>query len=147
MEKLLDKQDVITMLREHGITPTQQRIEIARLLFSKPQHLSIEQMLDLQRSEGSGYVSKATVYNTMNLFARKGLVREINVDSARVFYDSNTSEHHHIFNLDTGELSDVSSDDVKISGIPSLPEGTISAGIEVIFRVRSDDTPHHSSDY
>ena len=139
VKELLNKHDVIAMLQKHGITPTQQRIEIARLLFSRPQHLSAEQVLDLQRSEGRGYVSKATVYNTLNLFARKGLVREIIADPSKVFYDSNTSEHHHIYNVDTGELSDVSNDDVKISGFPSLPEGTINAGVEVIFRVRSEE--------
>lgn len=140
---MLAKHEVIAILQEHGITPTRQRLEIGSLLFAKPQHLSAEQMLELTRTKGKGHVSKATVYNTLNLFARKGLLREIIVDPTKVFYDSNISEHHHIYNMDTGELSDVDGSEVMVSGLPSLPKGTVTAGVEVIFRVRSEAATHH----
>ncbi|PKM43221.1 MAG: transcriptional repressor [Gammaproteobacteria bacterium HGW-Gammaproteobacteria-1] len=134
----IDRRVVIEMLQRHDVTPTQQRVEIAQMLFARPQHLSADQLLAQVNSE-SNHVSKATVYNTLNLFARKGLVREVIVDPSRVFYDSNTSQHHHFFNVDTGELTDVPLPTLSMEQLPSLPQGTVAAGVDVIIRLRSAD--------
>jgi len=128
--------DVSAELRAHGITPTQQRVDIARILFVRPQHLSAEQVLSIVNQDGQ-VVSKATIYNTLNLFARKGLVREVIVDPSKVFYDSNTSNHHHFFNIDTGELMDIDSSELKLDQLPNLPQGTEADGVDIIIRVRS----------
>ena len=80
-------------LSEHGVTPTAQRLKIAEVLFRKPQHLSAEQILVAINREYVA-VSKATVYNTLKLLTAKGLVREVIVDPARVFYDPTTGSHH-----------------------------------------------------
>lgn len=125
-----------TRLRAHGITPTQQRIDIARILFARPQHLSADQVLSVVNRDGQ-VVSKATIYNTLNLFARKGLVREVIVDPNKVFYDSNVSDHHHFFNVDSGELMDIESSELKLGNLPTLPEGTEADGVDIIIRVRS----------
>jgi len=65
-------------LTECGIRPTAQRVRIAALLLSAPQHLSAEQILAQLRTAGAR-VSKATVYNTLNLFAAHGLIRQLSV--------------------------------------------------------------------
>jgi len=132
----LSRHEVIELLQRRGITPTQQRIEIAHLLFARPQHLSAEQVLAQVNGEHHN-VSKATVYNTLNLFARTGLVREVIVDPTKVFYDSNTTPHHHFFNVDSGELSDVPSQELAISNLPIAPPGTVVAGVDVIIRLHS----------
>ncbi len=132
----LSRHEVIALLQQQGITPTQQRIEIAHLLFARPQHLSAEQVL-LQVNGEHHNVSKATVYNTLNLFARTGLVREVIVDPSKVFYDSNTIPHHHFFNVDSGELSDVPSNDLVLNNLPDAPPGTVVAGVDVIIRLHS----------
>ena len=124
------------MLYRHGVTPTQQRVDIGQMLFARPQHLSADQLLAQVNGEGN-HVSKATVYNTLNLFARKGLVREVIVDPSRVFYDSNTSQHHHFFNIDTGELTDVPLPTLVMEQLPPLPQGTVATGVDVIIRLRS----------
>ncbi len=126
---------MIARLKQAGVTPTQQRVEIAQILFAKPQHLSAEQVLAIVNSESS-LVSKATVYNTLGLFASKGLLSEVIVDPTKVFYDSNTSSHHHFYNVDSGELIDVDSEAVNLSNLPPLPEGTEAEAVDVIIRVR-----------
>jgi len=136
----LTQSDVVALLRAHRITPTQQRIEIAQILFAKPQHLSAEQVL-VRVNERKPVVSKATIYNTLGLFAEQGLVREVIVDPSKVFYDSNVSSHHHFYNVDTGILTDIESEHIAIGALPSLPEGTVAAGIDVIIRVRNDAAP------
>ena len=126
------------MLKESGVLPTQQRLMIARVLFERHQHLSADQVMNRVNS-GRDHVSKATVYNTLGLFARKGLVREVIVDPTRVFYDPNTSDHHHFYNVDTGELLDIDVSDIQVTRLPQLPPETVSAGVDVIIRVRSAD--------
>jgi Fur family iron response transcriptional regulator len=132
---LLPKSEVISRLRERHISPTQQRVEIAQILLSKHQHLSAAQVLEMVNRE-KNKVSKATVYNTLGLFARKGLVRELIVDPTKVFYDSNTDEHHHFYNVDTGELIDINRNEISVGELPHLPEGTARDGMDVIVRIR-----------
>jgi Fur family iron response transcriptional regulator len=75
------------------------------------------------------------VYNTLGLFALKGLVREVIVDPSRVFYDTNTGDHHHFYNIDSGELRDIKSTDIQINALPELPDGTSAEGVNVIIRI------------
>jgi Fur family iron response transcriptional regulator len=123
-------------LRLHGINPTHQRIEIAYALFSRQSHLSADQVMAIVNEKHSE-TSKATVYNTLNLFREKSLVREVIVDPSKVFYDPNTEPHYHIYNIETGELTDIDASKVHISGLPELPGGVVCEGMDVIVRVRS----------
>ncbi len=132
----LNTEKVTELLQSREITPTQQRLEIGAILFSGPQHFSAEQVLQLV-NEGGAQVSKATVYNTLRLFAEKGLVREVIIDPAKVFFDSNTRPHHHLYDISTGELSDISADEIGFSRLPSLPENVDVEAVEVVVRVRS----------
>jgi len=131
----IERNEVTALLREHGITPTRQRIEIAYQLFQKQQHLSAEHILENVNSVGNS-VSRATVYNTMALFTRKGLVREVLIDRERVFYDSNSLPHHHIYNMDTGELKDIEgSSDIEVPNISGVPEGYRVIDTEVVIKI------------
>ncbi len=133
----LSRDQVVQLLRQYKISPTRQRVEIACYLFRRPQHLSADRILDGVNVVGHR-VSRATVYNTMGLFTRKGLVREVLIDRERVFYDSNNSDHHHIYNVDTGELRDLDAGQIEIQGLPALGEGARIVGTDVIIRVSSD---------
>ncbi|HEV2212008.1 MAG TPA: transcriptional repressor [Gammaproteobacteria bacterium] len=123
-------------LENHGVIPTAQRLEIAEVLFRRPQHLSAEQIMTAVNKGEPAKVSKATVYNTLKLFAAKGLLKEVIVDRERVFYDSTTGSHHHIYNVDSGELQDIPAHAVEFARLPELPDGLQSDGVEVIMRVR-----------
>ena len=124
------------MLQHYEISPTRQRVELAEFLFQRPQHLSAEKILDGVIDAGNR-VSRATVYNTMVLFADKGVVREILIDRERVFYDTNTAAHQHLYNVDTGKLSDVygAEDDVVVE--PKLPDGVKIINTDIVFKVTS----------
>jgi Fur family transcriptional regulator, iron response regulator len=122
-------------LRRHGINPTHQRIEIAYALFSRQEHLSADQIMSAV-NEHHSETSKATVYNTLNLFVEKNLIREVIVDPSKVFYDPNTSAHYHFYDLESGKLTDIDAAAVRISGLPDMPEGTVTDGMDVIIRIR-----------
>ncbi len=130
------REQLIALLRGQGIAPTHQRLEIAHVLFSRGEHLAADQILALV-NERHAETSKATVYNTLNLFRDCGLIREVIVDPKRVFYDPNTQPHHHLYNVDTGEITDIPADDLAVSGVPELPPGMVTEGVDIVVRIRA----------
>jgi Fur family iron response transcriptional regulator len=135
-ESKYTRDNLAEVLRGHGINPTHQRIEIAHAIFSRGEHLSADRILALVNDRASE-TSKATVYNTLNLFLAKKLVREVIVDPSKVFYDPNTEPHHHFYNVDSGELTDIDARDIRVTGLPELPPGMATEGVDIIVRVRS----------
>lgn len=123
-------------LRRHGVSPTRQRVAIARLLFSRPQHVSAEEVWFLANRDDPT-TSKATVYNTLNLFSKRGLIREVIAHPGKVYYDSNTAPHHHFYDVDTGRLTDIESDHIALNRLPELPPGMVADGVDIVVRVRS----------
>lgn len=130
-----DPRRIQALLARHGIQPTPQRVRVAELLFSRDQHLTAEQVIQALGRDGE-HVSKATVYNALNLFAQKGLLRALAFDRDRGVFDSNTTPHHHIHVEGSGELIDVPPESVEFSRLPPLPAGTEPVAVEVVIRVR-----------
>jgi len=104
-------------------------------MFATAQHLSAEQVLEGLRTSGTR-ISKATVYNTLNLFAARGVVRQLAVDGDRAWFDSNTEPHYHFQDLDSGALTDLPTTAVRFEQLPPPPPGTEYAGIELFIRLR-----------
>jgi Fur family iron response transcriptional regulator len=123
------------ILADRGIRPTSQRLRVAQLLLTAPRHMTAEQILATLR-ETDGHVSKATVYNTLNLFVAQGLAREIHADPERCVYDSTMAPHHHFQNVETGEMTDIRPDELSFARLPELPPGTEIERVDVVIRVR-----------
>ena len=85
---------------------------------------------------GSRPVSRATVYNTLKNLVDYGLLRQVTVEVSRVFYDSNISLYHHLFEIDPGELEDLEAEQFEILGMPELPPGKSVAGVDVAVRLK-----------
>ncbi|MCW8891626.1 MAG: transcriptional repressor [Sedimenticola sp.] len=130
------RKSVVQLLRSHGISPTVQRIKIASTVLERPQHLSADQVLAMTNTHGRP-VSKATVYNTLGLFARKGIIRELFVDQNRAFYDSSTHPHHHFYNLDTQEITDIADGAIHIDLTAQPPSGCEISNMEVVIQIRN----------
>src|SRR5882672_1393547 len=130
-----DRESIAQLLRRQGITPTHQRMEIAHVLFTKREHLAADQILKWVNSRYAE-TSKATVYNTLKLFLERKLIRELVVDPAKIVYDPNTEPHHHLYDVVTGRLTDVPADNIRVVGLPALPQGTVADGVDIIIRTR-----------
>jgi Fur family iron response transcriptional regulator len=130
--------DISAKLRAGGVKPTRQRLEIARVLFSSAGHLSADRILALV-NERRPATSKATVYNTLKLFLARGLIRAVIADPSKVFYDANTSPHHHFYDVRTGEFTDIAASDVAVTGLPQLPEGCVAEGVDIVVRIRRQE--------
>jgi Fur family iron response transcriptional regulator len=131
----LSREEVADRLRQHDINLTHQRMEIAHALFSRMEHLSADQIF-LIVNERHAETSKATVYNTLRLFREKGLIREVIVDPNKIFYDPNISPHHHLYDVVSGEITDIPATGIQVSGLPPLPDGVIAEGVDIIVRTR-----------
>jgi len=132
------RDEIAKLLVDRDVLSTSQRLDVAEVVFAKPQHLSADQIIAAMRSRGSR-VSKATVYNTLNIFCERGLLRTVDVDPARQYYDSTTQPHHHFYNIDTGELTDIPLAAIDLQISTELPVGTCKDGVDVVIRVRRAD--------
>ncbi len=123
-------------LRHAGLRPTRQRLALARILFNgMDRHISAESLF-AEAEKAKLPVSLATVYNTLKQFKQAGLLREVAIEGDRSYYDTNTSNHFHFFDEEKGELYDVATDTLKITGLPTPPPGREIDRIDVIVRLK-----------
>lgn len=128
---------VLERLRDAGLRPTRQRMALAKILFSRGhRHVSAEQLFNEARASRVD-VSLATVYNALHDFTAKGLLREISIDSASSYFDTNTGNHHHFYFERSGRLEDIDDDQVSIATLPKAPEGAEISRVDVIIRVKA----------
>lgn len=123
-------------LRDAGLRPTRQRLELAKLLFADGDRHFTADMLHDDAVRRSIPVSLATVYNTLQQFTQSGLVRRLAMDGQKTWFDTNVSHHHHLFNEDENEIVDVPDGYLAISELPPVPEGMEISRIEVVVRMR-----------
>ncbi len=128
--------DALNRLRGVELRPTRQRLALCKMLFEHgDRHLTAEVLH--AEAQGAGIkVSLATVYNTLHQFTDAGLLREVIVDGGKTYFDTNTADHHHFYLEDECRLQDICGDAVAISGLPTAPDGTEVASVDVIVRVR-----------
>ncbi|HBS50989.1 MAG TPA: transcriptional repressor [Rhodobacteraceae bacterium] len=120
-----------------GLRPTRQRLALAELLVGDGQHrhVTAESLFDAAKTDGAS-VSLATVYNTLRAFCEAGLLREVTVDGARSYFDTNTTDHPHFFWEAEGRLSDAPSEELELKRVPDAPEGAEIASVSVVIKLR-----------
>lgn len=129
-------EELTEKLHAHGVFPTRQRLIIARAMFEKRQHLTADQLLQRINRDGEAGVSRATVYNTLAAFLRRGLIAVVNTPGGTVYFDSEPNAHIHLFDEQSGELVDADIDPVALAEKVPLPEGMQLIGTDVLLRVR-----------
>lgn len=129
--------DVSALLRGAGLRPTRQRQSLGGLLFDGVDRHVTAEMLHEQAIRASVPVSLATVYNTLHQFTHAGLLREVAVDGAKSYFDTNTSDHHHFYVEDENRLIDIEGGSITVSGLPKAPDGMRITHIDVVVRVKS----------
>jgi len=126
---------ILARLRGAGLRPTRQRRALGKLLFEGgDRHVTAEALHDEALAAGIS-VSLATVYNTLHQFTDAGLLRQVVVDSACTYFDTNTSDHHHFFREQDGALIDIDGKAIKVVGVPGAPDGLDVARVDVIVRL------------
>jgi Fur family transcriptional regulator, iron response regulator len=123
-------------LRKAGLRPTRQRVALGWMLFGKgDRHVTAERLYE--EATGSRIaISLATVYNTLHQFTEAGLLREIAVDGAKTWFDTNLSTHHHFLIEETNTIFDIPGQEVSFARLPEPPEGMEIDRVDVVIRLR-----------
>ena len=125
---------VVELLRERGIQPSAQRVAVAQYVLFTDEHPSADRVWDRVRRRFP-MISRATVYNTLNLFAEKGLVRDLHLSPDSVVFDANTGAHHHLIDEETGRIYDIPWEKAAMRGLPKV-EGFEIRDYQVVMRGR-----------
>ncbi len=126
--------DAISILRHCGIQPTPQRIAVVEYVLKSKTHPSADHVLSYARKK-CPTVSRATVYNTLNLLVEKGLLGMQTIKEGAVVFDPNIEKHHHFVDTDTGDVYDIPWDQLEVKGKEKLKDFEITE-FQVIMRGR-----------
>jgi Fur family transcriptional regulator, iron response regulator len=111
--------NVVEILAAHGIQPSAHRVAVAQYVLTTHDHPSAERVWDRVRDRFP-MISRATVYNTLNLFVEKGLLRELHLAADSVVFDPKMDRHHHLIDDETGKIHDVAWNQVEVKNIKNV---------------------------
>jgi Fe2+ or Zn2+ uptake regulation protein len=126
------------LLKQRGIHPSAQRVAVSRYVLATSDHPTADEVWTRVRKKFP-MVSRATVYNTLNLLVSKGLLRQVALASGRVVYDANVSDHHHFIEVDTGKIHDIPWDSLQVKNVERLA-GFEVAEYQVVLRGKKKKT-------
>ncbi len=127
------------LLLQAGLKPTRQRLTLASLLFSRGDRHVTAEMLFAEALSANVQLAQATVYNTLNQFVQAGLLRRIDSNGPRSFFDTNTSVHPHFYLEDEDVLIDVP-DGIVLDRMPDPLPGHEISRLDVVIRLRRKPT-------
>jgi Fur family iron response transcriptional regulator len=127
--------DVATLLREKDVQPSAQRVAVAEYVLFTTEHPAADQVFD-RVTRRFPMLSRATVYNTLNLFVKKGLLRELVLAEGRVVFDPNVERHHHFIDDASGAIHDVPWDAIRVTNVAAALEGFDVREYQVVARGR-----------
>ena len=130
----------VAKLRNSGLRPTKQRIKICEILFGSKEtfHFSINDLSKIIAQKNSEKISLATIYNTVHAFLGKGYLKQIAVNSEQSYYDTNTTDHHHFYDIDKDQLIDIHNSEVEPVKISKKIPGKKIKSIEVLVKLQNN---------
>lgn len=128
---------IIDKLRAAGLRPPRQRIVIASLLFREThRHVTADNLFqDIQLIDQ--HLSLATIYNTLHHFSEVGLLRRICTSSERVYFDTDTGNHHHFYIMEKDKIIDIPKEETLIQKLPVAPDGYEIASVDIIIHLKA----------
>jgi len=127
----------IEKLRNSGLRPTKQRLQICEVLFDteKTFHFTINDLANRIKKQLNNKISLATVYNTVHAFEKKGYLKQIPINSSQTYFDTNVSDHHHFYDLKEEKLIDLENSDVGPINILKKIDGKKIKSVEVLVKL------------
>ena len=127
----------IDKLRNSGLRPTKQRLQICEVLFNTQRtfHFTINDLERKIKDKIDNKISLATIYNTVHAFEKKGYLKQIPVNSNQTYFDTNITDHHHFYNLKDCKLIDLENSDVGPINIKRKIDGKKIKSIEVLVKL------------
>ena len=131
--------EIINKLRSSKLRPTKQRIRIAEFLFKREKtfHFTVEKLNKIiSKKDNEEKISLATIYNTIDAFKKAGYVKEILTNNNTSYFDTNVSSHHHFYDDETNELTDINYNEIEVAKVPHAPKGKKIKDVEVIISLQ-----------
>ena len=128
-------ENIKEILRSKSLKLTKQRLLVASYLFDgHNKHVTAEDLF-IKLNKSKSRISLATVYNTLHEFYKNKLINKLSVNSEKIYFDTNMSNHHHFYNKEDEMLVDVSNN-LRINGLPNPPKGKKIEKIEVLVHLK-----------
>ena len=127
----------IDKLRNSGLRPTKQRLQICEVLFDTERtfHFTINQLDRKIKKQINNKISLATIYNTVHAFEKKGYLKQIPINSSQTYFDTNVTDHHHFYDLKDDKLIDLKNSDVGPINILKKINGKKIKSVEVLVKL------------
>ena len=127
----------IEKLRNSGLRPTKQRLQICEVLFDtdKTFHFTINNLAEKIKNQLNNKISLATIYNTDHAFEKKGYLKQIPINSSETYFDTNVTDHHHFSDLNGDKLIDLENSDVGPINILKKINGKKIKSVEVLVKL------------
>ncbi len=127
----------IEKLRNSGLRPTKQRLQICEVLFNtdKTFHFTINNLAEKIKNRLNNKISLATIYNTVHAFEKKGYLKQIPINSSEAYFDTNVTDHHHFYDLNEDRLIDLENSDVGPINILKKINGKKIKSVEVLVKL------------
>ena len=134
----MKKTSILNKLRSSGLRPTKQRVEIAKFLFNRDKtfHFTVESLGKHLAKKTTTKFALATIYNTVEAFTKAGYLKEILTSRSKSYFDTNIKSHHHFYDEESKELTDIDYNSVKLSKVPIPPKGKKIKNLEVVIRIQ-----------
>ena len=128
----------VQKLRSSNLRPTKQRLKICEFLFDREKtfHFTVETLNKKINKNGATKVSLATIYNTLEAFTSAGYLKEVLTSKNKSYYDTNIKSHHHFYDEESKELTDIDKSQIKLSRVPIPPKGKKIKNLEVVIRIQ-----------
>ena len=139
------KKDLASKLRSSGLRPTKQRVLLADFLFNRDKtfHFTVENLDKSINKKNSEYkIALATIYNTVHAFKKAGHLKEILIKEGKNYFDTNTSAHHHFYDEENNELTDIEENKIELKKFPNPPKGKSIKDVNVVINIDNDNQKH-----
>tara|TARA_B100001059_G_scaffold212856_1_gene228236 strand:+ start:601 stop:1014 length:414 start_codon:yes stop_codon:yes gene_type:complete len=132
--------EIVNKLRSSKLRPTKQRIRIGEFLFKREKtfHFTVDKLNKILNKKDSEKISLATIYNTVDAFKKAGHLKEILTNNNTSYFDTNVRSHHHFYDDETNELTDINYNDVVVMKMPQAPKGKKIKDVEVIISLQKN---------
>ena len=129
--------EYIEKLRNSGLRPTKQRLQICEVLFDSERtfHFTINDLANKIKKQLNNKIALATIYNTVHAFEKKGYLKQIPINSSQTYFDTNITDHHHFYDLKEEKLIDLENSDVGPINILKKIEGKKIKSVEVLVKL------------
>ena len=121
-EDSMNQTDTIRILQEADKRPSYQRILILKVLRGTDRHPTAEELLEMVNQASEIAISRATLYNTLQLFVDKGIIVQVDSRLHEAHYEPNVTFHPHFICSECKKIFDIQGD---------LPIASIPAGFKV----------------